>query len=87
MKTKLAIVSFVLAACVVGGWAATGMHSATRTEIPVEVVSEDAFGDKVTTTEWKKGLEIGLLDGVVPGAGFFVAVGVVLLFLDRRNKG
>ena len=86
MKTKLAIVAFVLAACVVGGWAATGMHSATRTEIPIETVSEDAFGDKVTTVEWKQGLEIGLLDGVLPGAGFLITVVAVLMFLDRRKK-
>jgi hypothetical protein len=85
MKKNLAIASFVLAAGVFGAWAATGMQSATRIQIPVETVSTDAFGDEVKTTEWKDGFELGLLDGALPAAGGFIGLGAVLLLLHRRQ--
>mgnify|MGYP006995695920 CR=1 FL=1 len=86
MKKNLAIACFVLALAVVGGWAATGMHSATRLEVPVETISKDAFGDEVKEVTWEAGFELGLLDGALPGAGGFVGLGIVLLLLHRRKS-
>lgn len=85
MQKKLAIVAFVLAAGVMGWWAASGMHAATRFEIPEQTEVEDEFGDKVKQTVWKKGFELGLLDGAAPAAGGLVAAGIVLLFLGRKK--
>ncbi|MEY3014313.1 MAG: hypothetical protein RIT45_3048 [Pseudomonadota bacterium] len=87
MKGSIAIVCFVLAAGVMGWWAASGQHAATRFEIPVETIEKDDFGDEVKTVTWKKGFELGLLDGAAPAAGGLVGLGVILLLLDRKKRG
>ncbi len=86
MKTKLALVAFALAGALVATWAATGMHAATQFEQQVEVQEKDEFGDTVTRKEWRPGFQLGLMDGVLGGGGGLIAVGIVLLFLDRRAK-
>jgi hypothetical protein len=85
MHNKLAILAAALGAAVLIFWAATGMHAATRTQIPEVVVSEDAFGDQVEETKWRDGFELGLLDGAAPAAGGLFGAAALLFWLGRRK--
>lgn len=74
----------LLGALALGGvWVAHGTHLATLTEKPVEVTTEDEFGDQVTTTKWEPTFEIGL-DYAGPGMGVLGLAGIVLLWRSRK---
>lgn len=81
-----ALAALALAAAVMSYWAVTGMHFATRTQIPLEVEIVDEFGDKRTETQWKDGFELGLIDGAGPAAGALVALAAGLWVWDRRRR-
>lgn len=86
MKKVAAGVCLLLALAVMGWWAKDGMLMATRTKIPVDVVSTDEFGDQVKITEWQEGFELGLMDGALPAAGGLAGLAALLLFLEFRGR-
>lgn len=81
-----AYLCFALALAMAGVWVAHGQHMATLTEklVEKEVVDEE-FGDTEIVKVWEETFEIGL-DIAGPGFGGFVALGVGLLFVNRRRR-
>lgn len=75
---------FALALGVLGWWYASGPTLATLTQIGVEKVEVDEFGDEVKTTVWEDGFVLGL-DYAGPAAGALAGLGAVILFAARRR--
>lgn len=86
MKKTLAIVCFVLAAGVLGYWAADGQHMANQFKILKVTMVDDGFGEMEKEETWVEEFHLGLMDGALPAALGFVGLGAGLFFLDMRAK-
>lgn len=90
---KAGFACFALAAAVLAWWLISYLQvpAASRSlfmqqSYQVDVEAKDDFGDTVKTRKEVMRFTPGLLDVAGPVAGGFGALGVALLFLDRRRK-
>ncbi len=86
MWRTLALLSFVVALTIAGIWIAHGSQTLTKDKIQVVVKTKNPdFGTEEEHVEWKDGFRLGL-DIAGPSAGGAIVLGVVSLFMLRRQS-
>ncbi|MFW5967610.1 MAG: hypothetical protein ACOCV2_08840 [Persicimonas sp.] len=85
------IACFLLAAVVAGVWVAHGAKFVTQYQVQETVVEEDEFGDEIERKEMVDRFRFGLMpdkgyDGAAPVGGGLLAIGVALMWVDRKRR-
>lgn len=85
------VICLLAVALVVGVWVAHGTKFVTQYQVQETVVEEDEFGDEIERKEMVDRFRFGLMpdkgyDGAAPLGGGLLAVGIALMWLDRRKR-